>query len=150
MQKSVRDIWTTLVQLRKCNTSHASKWKESIALSVFRGSKVPCQLCVSGWAVRLAELESCCRSLSPLCLAAHQRLWAPATSITRWFHQLWLSICAARQLRMATLQRWCRTRHRKSQKPPLSVKAWLSNLAISLFAAHIQLSKILWFKPSFS
>lgn len=51
MQKSVMDIWTTLVQLGKCNTSHASQRKESIALSVFRRSKVP----LSAQGVRLGS-----------------------------------------------------------------------------------------------
>lgn len=104
------DIWTTLVQLRKCNTSHASKWKESIALSVFRGSKVP------PWALRFRGAVAPGAGLServslpsvPAAAASCHRRRAVAPAF------LWLSLLSVHALGQphTALQGRCRRRER--------------------------------------
>lgn len=145
------DIWTTLVQLRKCNTSHASKWKESIALSVFRGSKVP-----------LSALH--------FRLGSYSQSWGLGAGLR--LPSVLQHICGCRLARCP--QRSCRCDflastqsgscvpwrcsgdagkgkgwHWKSQKSPLSVKAWFLSLTISLLTAHMQLTETLRFKSCF-
>lgn len=140
MQKSVMDIWTTPVQLRKSNTSHASKWRESIALSVCRGSKVPWQLC----------FQAGCRSLPPLSPAAqpgHHEVVPALVELGL------LSIPAIWQLCSGMLQWWCRKRERLALKVT-EVTSFCEHLALEpncviVAVAHMQLTEILSFKFCF-
>lgn len=147
MQKSVMDIWTTLVQLRKCNTSHACKWKESIALCVFRGSKVP----LSALHFRLgSSSQSWGPGAGPCLPCAASQLQAPAACIARCFQRssIWDFLAS---MQSGSYWLWCcsgdavkgKSWHWESQKSLLSVKAWFLSLTISFFTAHIKLSGIL-------
>lgn len=144
MQKSVMDIWTTLVQLRKCNTSHASKWRESIALSVCRGSKVPWQLCfqagqsLRGWVQVPVSPQSC--------------------STFRWF-QPWWSCDSSASLKSGSCALWCCSgdaekgrRWSESHRSHLflwALNSWAQLKIIIVAVAHTQLTEILRFKSCF-
>lgn len=144
MQKSVMDIWTTLVQLRKCNTSHASKWRESIALSVCRGSKVLWQL----WAQAGQSPRAGCRSLSPLSPAAQSGCFQP-----------WWGCGSSAPLKWGSCALWCccgdaeeGTGWSESHRSHLFLwtlgsRAQLKIIVVTV--AHMQLTEILRFKSCF-
>lgn len=136
------DIWTTLVQLRKCNTSHASKWGESIALSVCRGPKVPWQLCLQAG----QSLGAGCRSCLPSVL---QHFWGSP----RWF-QPWWSCGPSASLRSGSWALWCCSGEAEkgrgwsgSHRSHLFLwtpDSW-AQLKIIVAVAHMQLTEILSF-----
>lgn len=97
MQKSVMDIWTTLILLRRSNNSHACNQKESIALCVFGGSKIPWQLWVLGWAAPRSTV-----SWADLC---HPHA-AASQGVSAFFYLWFPSIRASRQLESVMMLQW--------------------------------------------